>query len=51
MEVVMQEVPSALTKAADNMAHFHDAHHRVAPLYAVRDKVWLNSQNIRQHVQ
>jgi len=28
------------------MACFYDAHWREAPLYAVRDKVWLNRQNI-----
>ena len=36
----------ALTQAANYMAQFYDAHHREAPLYEVRDKVWLNSQNI-----
>ena len=46
MEVVMQEVHLALARAADNMAHFYDAHFREAPMYAVRDKVWLNGQNI-----
>ena len=28
------------------MARFYDAHWREAPLYKVRDKVWLNGQNI-----
>jgi len=32
--------------AADDMAQFYDAHHREAPLSKVRDKVWLNGQNI-----
>jgi len=31
---------------ADNMAHFYNTHHREAPLYTVRDKVWLNGKNI-----
>jgi len=28
------------------MARFYDAHWREAPMYEVRDRVWLNSQNI-----
>src|SRR5882672_3808591 len=36
----------ALSRAADNMARFYDAHQREAPLYAVGDKVWLNGKNI-----
>jgi len=28
------------------MAHFYNTRHREAPLYEVRDKVWLNGQNI-----
>ena len=35
---------SALTKAADDMAWFYD--HRETLLYDVRDRVWLNEQNI-----
>jgi len=46
MEVVTKEVCSALTWAADNMAHFYNAHHREASLYTFRDKVWINKQNI-----
>ena len=46
MEVAMKEACSALTREADNMACFHDAHHREAQLYAVGDEVWLNRQNI-----
>ena len=42
----MKEVCSALVSAADNFAHFYDAHCMDAPLYVVRDKVWLNRQNI-----
>jgi len=37
---------SALSQAADNMARFYDVHRREAPLYEVRDRVWLNGQNI-----
>ena len=37
----------ALSRAADHMACFYDAHNREAPLYTVRDKVWLNRQNIK----
>jgi len=36
MEVAMKEVYSALTRAADDMAHFYDINCREAPLYAVR---------------
>src|SRR5882672_6769887 len=46
MDAAMKEAHSALSWAADDMAHFYDAHRREAPLYAVRDKVWLNGQNI-----
>jgi len=46
MEAAMKEACSALSRAADDMACFYDAHWREAPLYAVRDKVWLNGQNI-----
>jgi len=46
MEVAMKEAHSALARAADDMAHFYNAHQREAPLYVVRDKVWLNGQNI-----
>ena len=46
MEEAMKEAHSALARAADDMAHFYDANQREAPLYAVRDKVWLNGQNI-----
>ena len=46
MEAATKEACSALTQAADNMAHFYDTHHKEAPLYEVRDKVWLNGQNI-----
>src|SRR5882672_6014509 len=44
MEAAMKEAHSALSRAVDNMARFYDAHRREAPLYAVRDKVWLNGQ-------
>src|SRR5882724_11000186 len=46
MEAAMKEACSALSQAADDMAHFYDAHRREAPLYTVGDKVWLNGQNI-----
>src|SRR5467141_3070136 len=46
MEVATKEACSALSRAADNMAHFYDTHQREASLYVVRDKVWLNWQNI-----
>ena len=46
MEAVMKEAHSALARAADDMACFYDAHWREAPLYVVRDQVWLNGQNI-----
>src|SRR5882672_8786982 len=46
MEVAVKEACSALSRAADDMACFYDAHWREAPLYAVGDKVWLNWQNI-----
>ena len=36
----------ALAQATDDMSCFYDAHCREAPLYMVRDKVWLNGQNI-----
>src|SRR5882672_4834177 len=46
MEAATKEAHSALSRAADDMAHFYDTHWREAPLYAVRDKVWLNGKNI-----
>ena len=46
MEVATKEACSALSRVADDMARFYDAHRREAPLYAVGDKVWLNGQNI-----
>ena len=39
MEAVTKEAHSALTQAADDMAHFYDTHHKEAPLYEVGDKV------------
>ena len=42
----MKRACSALSRAADNMAGFYDTHWREAPLYAVRDSIWLNRQNI-----
>jgi len=41
MEKATDEALLALTQAADNMAQFYNAHHIEAPLYKVRDKVWL----------
>jgi len=46
MEAATKEACSALSQAADDMAHFHDTHCKEAPLYEVRDKVSLNGQNI-----
>jgi len=46
MEAAMKEAHSALSQAADDMAHFYNIHCREAPLYEVGDKVWLNRQNI-----
>ena len=46
MEKATDEAHLALTRAADNMAQFYNAHHREAPLYEIGDKVWLNGQNI-----
>jgi len=46
MEAAMKEAHSALSRAVDNMAHFYDAHQRESPLYAVREKVWINGKNI-----
>src|SRR5882672_5702334 len=46
MEVATKEACSALSRAVDDMARFYDTHRREAPLYMVRDKVWLNGQNI-----
>jgi len=46
MEEATKEACSALSRAADDMAHFYNSHQREAPSYAVGDKVWLNGQNI-----
>jgi len=46
MEKATEEARSALARAANDMARFYDAHRREAPLYEVRDKVWLNGHNI-----
>src|SRR5882672_10721811 len=46
MEAATKEACLALSRAADDMAHFYDAYWREASLYAVRDKVWLNGKNI-----
>src|SRR5882724_8147285 len=46
MEKATEAAHSALAQAADDMAQFYDANHREAPLYKVRDRVWLNSHNI-----
>jgi len=50
MEAAMKEVHSALTRVADDMAHFYNAHHREAPLYTVRDKVWLKKTEHHDNV-
>jgi len=46
MEAVTKEAHSALTQAANDMDHFYDIHFKEAPLYKVRDNIWLNRQNI-----
>src|SRR5882672_2984786 len=46
MDAATKEAHSALSRAADDMARFYDAHRSEAPLYAVGDKVCLNGQNI-----
>ena len=46
VEAATKEACSGLSQAADDMTHLYDAHLREAPLYKVRDKVWLNRQNI-----
>jgi len=46
MNKAMDEAHSALSRSANNMARFYDAHQREAPLYKVRDRVYLNGQNI-----
>src|SRR5882672_10556592 len=46
MDAATKEAHWALSRAADDMARFYDAHRREAPLYAVGYKVWLNGQNI-----
>src|SRR5467141_3809175 len=46
MDAATKEACLALSRAADDMARFCDAHQKEAPLYMVRDKVWLNGQII-----
>jgi len=46
MEASIKEAHLALARAADDMAHFYDTRQREAPLYVVRNTVWLNRQNI-----
>jgi len=46
MNKAMDEAHLALSQAANDMARFYNAHRREAPLYEVRDRVWLNGQNI-----
>ena len=46
METATNEAHSALSQAADDMAHFYDSHRQAAPTYKIGDKVWLNAQNI-----
>src|SRR5882724_8204202 len=46
MNKATDEASLALSQAADGMARFYNAHWREAPLYEVRDRVWLNGQNI-----
>src|SRR5882724_11614509 len=38
MEEATKEAHSTLARAADNMAHFYDAHRREVPLYMVKTK-------------
>ena len=44
MEAATNEARAALSKAADDIAHFYDLHHQAAPVYKVGDMVWLNAQ-------
>jgi len=46
MKAATKDAHSAPTQAADYMAHFYNTHRKEAPLYKVKDKVWLNGQNI-----
>ena len=46
MDAATNEARSALTKAADDMAHLYDLHQQTPPSYKLGDKVWLNAQNI-----
>jgi hypothetical protein len=41
-----EEAKSALRQAAEDMAHFHNAHRGKQVVFKVGDKVWLDSRNI-----
>jgi hypothetical protein len=43
----LDEARACLQLAADDMAHFYDAHRQPAPEYNVGDMVWLDSRNIK----
>ena len=47
MQAAVDEARSALQKAADDMARFYDAHRDGSVEYAVGDKVWLDSRDIK----
>ena len=46
MDKATDKAHSVLSRAANDMARFYYTHQREAPLYEVRDKVWLNGQNV-----
>lgn len=43
---IEEEARAALVQAADDMARFYDAHHGPTPVFAIGQKVWLDSKNI-----
>jgi hypothetical protein len=47
LEWIVQDTRSALHKAAEDMAHFYDAHRSEAPTLKVGDKVWLDAVNVK----
>jgi hypothetical protein len=44
---IREEAQSALQRAAEDMARFHDVHRGKATSFKVGDKVWLDSRNIK----
>ena len=45
MMKMQEEAKAALEHAEDKMAQYYDRNWRAVPVYKVRDKVWLNTQN------